>query len=106
VDTALAAETYMRTIVHEGLPPDLDAPIRKYIDRAQISRVSSQFFPARLDSEQKKQYSTLKSDLNNLARDRNKIMHSGRTEGLTAQYCQRLINSVHDLLKLALYRAT
>lgn len=104
VDAALAAETYMRTIVHEHLPPDLDAPLRKYIDRAQISRVSSQFFPAQLDAEQKKLYSTLKKNLKDLFEDRNTIMHSGQKKGLTPEYCQRLVNSVRSLLGLSPYR--
>ena len=73
-------------------------------DRAQISRVSSQFFPAQLDTEQKKLYSTLKKDLNNLIEDRNTIMHSGQKKGLTPEYCQRLVNSVRTLLGLFPYR--
>jgi hypothetical protein len=100
VDAAVAAETYMKTIVHQGLPPSLDEPVRKYIDRAHISRVNSSFFPARLDAEQMKRYRTLKPVLTQLFDDRNDIMHTGRKEGLTEQHCRKLIDSVHDLLSL------
>jgi hypothetical protein len=100
VDAAVAAETYMKTKVHEGLPPDLDDPLRKYIDSAQIWRVRDKFFPARLEAEQRKQYSTLKPVLNQLFDDRNDIMHTGQKEGLTEQHCRKIIDSVRDLLSL------
>lgn len=106
VDAAIAAETYMRTIVHEGLPASLDAPLKDFIDGAALNRVSSKFFPARLDVEQRKIYDTLKPDLNKLSDYRNTIMHSGQKEDLTEEGCRTLIESVRKLVILALDRTT
>jgi hypothetical protein len=103
VDAAVAAETYIKTIVYDGLPPDLDAPVREYIERANISVVRERFFPARLDAEQKKRNSTLKPKLEQLFKHRNDIMHTqhkGRKKGLTADDCKTLLKSVRDLVNL------
>src|SRR5215208_1506838 len=100
VDAAVAAETYMKTIVHEGLPSGLDEPVRNYIDRAQISRVHSRFFPARLNAAQRERYSALKPVLTQLFDERNDIMHSGRKEGVTADCCKTLVRSVSELISL------
>jgi hypothetical protein len=107
VDAAVAAETYMRTIVQEGLPIDLDASLQEYINEANIRQVVEKFFPERLDMEQRKTFKkTLKSKLHQLFDDRNDIMHLGQKEGLTKQHCRRIIKSVSDLLSLEPYKAT
>lgn len=100
VDAAVAAETYMKTAVQEGLPPDLDEHLQTYISKANVSQVRSKFFPARLDDQQRRAYKVLSSDLHKLFEDRNKIMHSGQREGLTTQYCRKLIDCVRALLDL------
>jgi hypothetical protein len=100
VDAAVAAETYMRNIVRENLPTDLDDRLKEYINNAPIWRVRDQFFPQRLNAQQWKEYKDLLPDLRNLFDDRNTILHSGQRESLTAQYCERLINSVRTLLAL------
>lgn len=101
VDAAVAAETYMRTKVEEGLPSNLDAALRWYINEANVRQVVERFFPERLDTQQVKRYRGLKSDLHKLFSDRNTILHSGQKGGLTAQYCGKLIKRVNDLVSLA-----
>jgi hypothetical protein len=98
VDTAVAAETYMKLSVQAGLPNDLDDPLKEYINNAQIWRVRDKFFPKRLDTQQRKVYKSLRPDLKKLFDDRNDIMHSGQKEGLTASYCQKIIRSVRELV--------
>ena len=100
VDAAVAAETYMRTIVQEGFPDGLDEPFQTYINEANISQVISKFFPTHLDGQQSRTYKALKPDLHKLFNARNGIMHYGRKGGLTAQKCQRFIHRVRDLLEL------
>jgi hypothetical protein len=106
IDAAVAAETYMKTTIDGSLPPSLDAKVRKYISRARMPTVLDDFFPACLDAEQSERYSSLKPDLRNLFKDRNEIMHSGQKEGLTETYCQKIINSVHELVSLDPRKAT
>jgi hypothetical protein len=100
VDAAVATETYMRTKVHEGLPTDLDASLKDYIDRAPVRRVADKFFLERLNEQQSKTYRTIKKDLISLFEDRNTILHSGQKYGLTEQYCCKLIESVRKLVSL------
>jgi hypothetical protein len=100
VDAAVAAETYIRTIVYDGLPPDLDDPVREYVERANISQVRVKFFPARLNAQQKKRYRTLKPKLEQLFTHRNHLMHKGRKQGLTADHCKTLVKSVSELISL------
>jgi hypothetical protein len=104
LDAAISAETYMRIIVRQGLPPGLDDPLQTYINDANIRQVANKFFPARLDAQQKRRYKTIASNLHRMFDDRNDIAHSGHKEGLTAQYCQKVTDSVHTLLSLAPYR--
>src|SRR5829696_5520025 len=100
VDTAVAAETYIRTIVYDGLPPDLEDTVRAYVERANISQVRDKFFPARLNAQQKKRYRTLKPKLEQLFTHRNDLMHKGRKQGLTADHCKTLVKSVSELISL------
>jgi hypothetical protein len=100
VDAAMAAETYMRAVVEAGLPDGLDEKLKKYIRQAPAVRMKDEFFPERLNKEPGKVYSSIKSDLTKLFEDRNKIVHSGRATGLTADLCRKLINGVRDLLSL------
>jgi hypothetical protein len=106
VDAAVAAETCMRTMVQEGLPDSLDEVFRTYIDEANISQVIRRFFSTHLDDQQSRAYKGLSSDLYKLFDARNAIMHSGRTDNLTTQKCQRLINRVRDLLALVPHEGT
>jgi len=86
-----------------GLPNGLDDPLKEYINRAHISRVKDNFFPKRLDTQQRKTYKSLRSDLKKLFDYRNAIMHSGQKEGLTALHCHKIINSVHELSRLLIF---
>ena len=107
MDAAVAAETYMRTTVEVGLPADLDASLRKYINDANIRQLVEKFFPERLDTAQANTYKkTIRSNLHKLFDDRNDIMHLGQREGLTESYCQRIINSVRELVSLEPREAT
>lgn len=106
LDAAIAAETYMRIIVRQGLPQGLDDSLQAYINDANIRQVVSKFFPERLDDQEKRRYKTIASKLHQMFDDRNDIAHSGYKEGLTTQYCQKVIDSVHMLLSLVPYRST
>jgi hypothetical protein len=107
VDAAVAAETYIRTTVEEGLPADLDASLRKYINDANIRQLVEKFFPERLYTEQANTYKkTLKSNMHKLFDDRNDIMHSGEKVGLTVSYCEKLVSSVRELVSLEPRTAT
>jgi hypothetical protein len=106
VDAAVAAETYMKITVQASLPNGLDEPLKEYINNAQIWRVRDRFFPERLDTQQRKTYKSLRPDLKKLFDHRNVIMHSGQKEGLTAPHCQKIVNSVHELISLEPIKAT
>jgi len=106
LDAAISAETYMRIIVRQGLPQGLDDPLQTYINAANVRQVVDKFFPARLNAQEKRRYKTIASALHQMFDDRNDIAHSGYKEGLTAQYCQKLIESVRALLLLAPYKST
>jgi hypothetical protein len=106
LDAAISAETYMRIIVRQGLPQGLDDPLQTYINDANIRQVANKFFPARLDTQEKRRYKTIASTLHRMFDDRNAIAHSGYKDGLTTRYCQKIIDSVHTLLSLAPYRST
>jgi hypothetical protein len=106
VDAAVAAETYMKTIVEKGFPDGLDEQLKKHINEAPARRVIDKFIDERLAPQQKESFRLLKPGLRKLFEYRNAIVHSGRTEGLTAQKCQKLIKCVRDLLGLAPYKAT
>ncbi len=99
----MAAETYIRTFVYDSLPPDLDDPVREYVERANISQRCDKFSPAHLDAKQKVRYRTLKPKLEHLFTHRNDIMHTqhkGRKEGLTSDHCKTLVQSVSELISL------
>lgn len=103
VDAAVVTETYMKIIVQEGLPDGLNDQLKKYINEANVRRLIDRLFPECLDTQQEKTYMNLKPDLHKLFDDRNDIMHKGEKEGLTAEHCQRLVNSVRALLALVPY---
>jgi hypothetical protein len=105
VDAAVAAETYMRTIVQQGFPDDLDASLQEYINEANIRPVFKKLFPAHLDTPQNKIPKALNSNLHKLFDDRNKIMHfmhSGQKKAITAQDCHKYIRTVRALISLPL----
>jgi hypothetical protein len=106
LDAAISAETYMRITVRQSLPEVIDDSLRAYINDANIRQVLTKFFPGRLDTQEKRRHKTIASTLHQMFDDRNTIAHSGYKDGLTTQYCQKIIDSVHTLLSLAPYRST
>jgi hypothetical protein len=100
LDAAVAAETFMKTVVQDNLPDGLSDQLKKYISEANVRRVIDRLLPEHLDTQQRETYTALKSSLHDLFNDRNSIMHSGRAQDLSEQRCKLLMESVRILLSL------
>lgn len=99
VDAAVAAETFMRTIVQRALPSGLGVRARDFFDKANIRPVMTKLFPEALAQLQLAPVG--KSDLNlihELLNARNDLVHIGETKDMSDTNCRKYLDAVHALL--------
>ncbi len=99
-EAAVTCEAYLRAVVIQSLPENVVDGIRKVIDEVNIAQLMNHAFPDLLSPKQVKQYKTLRSDLQTLFRLRNRILHFGQAEGVTADRCEKLLRAVSRLLAI------
>jgi hypothetical protein len=100
VDAAVACETYLRTLVAQELPEELNETLKKYIDDANIGQVLNHFIPKILNDDEGERFSKIKSKLHELFNARNGILHSGRFEGITEEKCKKFLDVTRELITL------
>ena len=107
VDAAIACESYLRMVVSQTLPEELNAAFKKafkkYAEKASISPVLYDLFPEILTEDERKCFDKIKSTLNDLFDARNKIVHLAHFEGLTEQQrrkCKQYLDATYNLLTL------
>jgi len=101
VEVAMAAEIFIRTIVENRIPEDLNRKIKDYVDRVSIRTVFESFLTEHLDSSQReilfKDDERLRSNILRLFNDRNTIMHSGVIDSLDRGLCSAYISDVKKI---------
>jgi len=101
VEAAMATEIFIRTIVENRIPDNLNRNIKDYIGRISIRKVFESFLPEHLDSVQRevlsKDNNKLKSEILRLFEHRNTIMHSGVIDRLDRDLCSIHISNVKKL---------
>lgn len=100
IDTAVACETYLRTIVIRHLPESLNTRLLEYIEEGNISQFINKFVAEFLDEAGNQQFGRLKSDLFSLFDRRNKLMHLGSTQDVNHDVCQRFVGVMEKLLAI------
>jgi hypothetical protein len=100
VDLAVACETFIRRKVMEKIPYGLMEAITKYIDEANIRLVLDHFFPDTLTDDDKKLLKNINSRLHQLFDVRNRILHSGQKEDLTAAECNKYLEATEKLIRI------
>jgi hypothetical protein len=100
VDFAVASESCLRNMVIDKLPKDLDEIFKMYIDEANFRQVINKFLPNLVSDEKKRAVKKLDSDLHKLFNDRNKIMHSGFIDGLTAEKCKKYLATTREVITI------
>lgn len=100
VDAAVACETYLRTLVNQELPKELDTTFKKYIDDANIRQVLKYFVDRILSEVGKKRLSKMRSRLHELFDARNDLLHSGYVRNLTEEECKRFLETTRSLITL------
>ena len=98
VDLAVACETFMRRRVMEKIPYGLTEGIRRYIDESNIRQVLDHFFPDTLTDDDRKLLKSINSRLHQLFDVRNRILHSGQKEDLTAAECNKYLEATEKLI--------
>jgi len=97
---AVACEAFMRTRVMQNLPKGLTPALQKYIKDARIGEILDHFLKDTLDDEQNKVFSTIKPNLGQLFKARNKILHSGHKKDLASADCQQYIQATKQLITI------
>lgn len=100
MDTAIACETYLRTMVLATLPTELARSVRNQIDEASISQYVNHLFPEILDDAGKEKFKQLKKEINSLFSKRNDLFHRGDSSAATADNCRRFLDRLNDLFAL------
>ena len=89
IDAAVAAETYVRTVVRSTLPSGLGRKAAQVIERQNIGNVLEHLFPEALALLGKPGYKP-PSELKDMLITRNSIMHSGHVDDLSREKCPQL----------------
>lgn len=100
VDMAVACETFLRMLVAQSLPSNLNRSVSEYVDDTNIRLVLRKFVPEILTATERKQLKKIESKLHELFDVRNDILHKGRIEQLTSRDCHRFLEATSKLLAL------
>ncbi|MEM5342408.1 hypothetical protein [Paraburkholderia azotifigens] len=101
IDLAIACEVFMRTLVLQRLPPDLDPDVRAMVEDANINQYMRKFVPNALTEEGKRRLKALASaQLESMFAARNKIMHMAKEDRATGENCLRFIRAVETLFEI------
>jgi hypothetical protein len=100
VDMAIACETFLRFVVFQHLPKELNSKLTEYIEEANISQYMNKFFPKVLDEATNKQFNKIKSNLFSLFERRNKLVHLGKSQGIDEQLCRKFLKTTQMLLSM------
>jgi hypothetical protein len=98
VSMAVACEAYMRNLLMQQLPQNLNDRLKRYIGEANIRRVLDNFLPELLNNNEKNLLTEIISDLVELFTSRNTILHSGKKEGLTHEECKTYLIATRKLI--------
>ena len=99
MDTAIACETFLRTVVLASLPGDLRPSVRDNIDKSNISQYVSRYFPELLSDADATHYKkNVKEELASLFDKRNALFHRGGTSAATDENCHRFLRLLDGLL--------
>lgn len=97
IDAAIAAETYIRTVVRSTLPIGFGKAAGRFIDQGNIRQVLHHLFPEALAMRGNAGYKP-SSALQKIFDDRNNIMHSGSVHDLNREKCLSYVKEVHKLI--------
>jgi hypothetical protein len=100
LDSAVACETYLRTIVIRNLPDSLNATLVTFIEEGNISQFINKLVPGILNETENQQFRRLKSDLHSLFERRNKLMHLGSAVNLNYETCEKYVALAEKLLAI------
>lgn len=100
VDMAIACDTFLRFTVLQRLPVELNTKMAAYIEKANVHLYINQFFPGIIDKATNKQFKKLTSDLRALFKQRNKLVHMGKDEGIDEKLCLRFLKVTQELLSI------
>ena len=99
IDAAVAAETFMRSIVQRTLPTGLGDRVREIIDEANVRRIMNKAFPESLAllGASAVDKDTM-SDIHKLLDVRNKLLHTGLVIDIDAIRCSKYLKAVRKML--------
>jgi hypothetical protein len=99
VETAMACEVYVKERITTHLPKPLSPVARSLIERA---RMPDQFKMLRetLTPAEEQQFDGIRPNLNQLIEARNKVVHTGKNDGLTDPICLDFLHTARSLLTL------
>ena len=99
VDLAVACEAFLRAKVADKMPSDTPHSFRVYLDEVNIRRLMDRFINDILDENEKKVFSKVKSNLNQLFDARNKLAHIGTKDDITVEQCLVFLKTVYSLIE-------
>jgi hypothetical protein len=101
LDLAIACEIFMRTLVLQRLPADLDQDVRAMVEDANINQHVRKLFPNVLTAEGGRKFKALANgQLGSLFDVRNKIMHMAKEDRATGENCIRFIKTAETLFEI------
>lgn len=100
VETAMGCEVFLRNLVAENLPPDLQPAVSRYVDEANIRPVMDKFVPDILSSKERDILKKIRSKLQQLFDMRNAIVHKGKAVSLTKELCEKFLDAATLLVAI------
>jgi hypothetical protein len=101
IDLAIACEVFIRMMVLQSLPQNLDPDVRVMIEEANINQYVRKFFPNLLTIDGQAKFKKLANDhLGSLFDARNKIMHMAQDDRATNENCLRFIKATETLFEI------
>jgi hypothetical protein len=100
VDLAVACELFLRAMVLQSLPAELNEKFKKFIEDGNIQQYVNQFFQEIISETGKRQFKKIQPELRSLFGRRNDLLHLGKANGINKQLCERFLKMTKDLLAL------
>lgn len=100
VEMAMGCEAFLRMLVAESLPSDLQTSIIAYVDDANIRVLLEKFLPDILSAIELDKIKKIIKSLHELFDTRNALVHKGQVTTLTKERCEAFLIAAKKLLSL------
>ena len=98
IELAMTCEIFLRSMVLKRLPSSLSSTLVVAIEEVNISQYVAKHFRALVTEKDEVNFGKLSKELTSLFDKRNKLLHMGKSEGVTKENCERFLRVANDLL--------